>query len=159
MDTKDLIARAREVERGVTPGDWVSVLGSGEHQCTAIIAEFEPPRASIFIADLLPDWALSEMVVPEDHVPNLKFIEASHTLVPALADALEQATAELAALREAARWVKVGDRLPTPEQSVLMSNGNAVETGCYFAGNWWQNGSKVRVTHWRPLPTPPDEEA
>lgn len=68
-------------------------------------------------------------------------------------------TAELAALREAARWVKVGDRLPTPEQSVLMSNGNAVETGCYFAGNWWQNGSKVRVTHWRPLPTPPDEEA
>ena len=95
----DLLTRARMLSQAATPGPWITVLGSGEHLCTAIMAEREHPFDNIFVADCLPDWALEEGVAPDNHVPNMLFIEASRELVPALCDALEQARAELAQLR------------------------------------------------------------
>ena len=95
----DLLTRARMLAQAATPGPWITVLGSGEHLCTAIMAEREHPFDNIFVADCLPDWALEEGVAPDNHVPNMLFIEASRELVPALCDALEQARAELAQLR------------------------------------------------------------
>ena len=95
----DLLTRARMLAQAATPGPWITVLGSGEHLCTAIMAEREHPFDNIFVADCLPDWALEEGVAPDNHVPNMLFIEASRELVPALCDALEQARAEIAQLR------------------------------------------------------------
>ena len=95
----DLLTRARMLSQAATPGPWITVLGSGEHLCTAIMAEREHPFDNIFVADCLPDWALEEGVAPDNHVPNMLFIEASRELVPQLCDALEQAQSELAQLR------------------------------------------------------------
>jgi len=74
---------------------------------------------------------------------------------------------ELAALREANRWIPVGERLPDGgEDLVMATNGNSVVEARYYfyAGvlrkhGWYQpDGSILGVgwaTHWRNKPAPP----
>ena len=80
--------------------------------------------------------------------------------------------AENAALREANRWIPVGERLPLPTQkregccslnsSDLVHvypaprNDRAVVYMHYLEK--WSCSAEVEVTHWRPLPEPPEEE-
>jgi hypothetical protein len=81
-----------------------------------------------------------------------------------------QLETELAAAREALRWIPVEERLPTHIHSVLMyvvSDGGAlqdspyVEIGIYndTRGKWQMNYGDddidVEVTHWMPLPELP----
>lgn len=65
----------------ITPGEWISVLGSGNNLCTAIASDIPGELRSTFICDCLPDYVLpsvdeqGDFLLPPDHVPNLKFIE------------------------------------------------------------------------------------
>jgi hypothetical protein len=65
----------------------------------------------------------------------------------------------IAELEEAARWIPVSERLPEDELTVLATSGGAVDTSCIFEGAWYQLGTPVRITHWRPLPTPPEAQS
>jgi hypothetical protein len=74
--------------------------------------------------------------------------------------------AELAALKAAQEWISVDDRLP--ETGIVLAFGMldgdtepSVWTAiCYADVNIWVDDykrSKIIVTHWRPLPVPPQE--
>lgn len=77
---------------------------------------------------------------------------------------------ELAALREANRWIPVGERLPKKLGNVeiwrKMKDGTLVPGVAFvIAGSgWWVDTSGGRwapgeVTHWRPMPAPPEPQA
>ena len=59
------------------------------------------------------------------------------------------------------RWIPVSERLPEGEKVlVLWKDGTIhldwtfIDGGSYY---WWNSGQAV-VTHWTPLPTPPEVE-
>jgi len=85
--------------------------------------------------------------------------------------------AELAAEREKNRWIPVGDRLPEVgvKVNVLYRGGKRVETGMikwltdiyddgtvkfvvFETGNTIHFTSRQSITHWMPLPVPPEVE-
>ena len=82
--------------RAATEGEWGSYLGSGINQCTMIGAMQPDGERIIFIADLLPDWVLKapkhNVDVPEDHIPNMKFIEKAREDILWLIDRLKVGT-------------------------------------------------------------------
>lgn len=56
-------------------------------------------------------------------------------------------------------WISVNDKLPKPFQQVLCCrNINVVESCCFMPdGRWRISGTYVKcVTHWMPLPEPPE---
>ena len=60
-------------------------------------------------------------------------------------------------LLDALRWVPISERLPEHGQPVLVVMGSpqeGVSTACYWSSHkTWS--IKATVTHWRPLPAPP----
>lgn len=69
----------------------------------------------------------------------------------------------IAALREQPQWISVEDRLPEPDTDVLARRAIGMDVECYHkeaSGYWsWDEYSgKWKVTHWMPLPTPPEVE-
>ena len=63
------------------------------------------------------------------------------------------------ALEAERRWIPVSERLPNPDANVLVKGGCAY----YIDEKWWSmmGDSAHRpimweVTHWMPLPTPPE---
>ena len=64
----------------------------------------------------------------------------------------------IAALREQPQWISVEDRLPEDDVQVLActKHGKAFSAHCE-RGRWRVSGS-VKVTHWMPLPEPPEVE-
>lgn len=60
----------------------------------------------------------------------------------------------------AAQWIPVTERLPEEHQPVLFCRkGGNVDAGFRIESGWWKSyGIKVKsVTHWMPLPKPPQE--
>lgn len=93
----------------------------------------------------------------------------------AAADYLENQNAHIAALQQEIerlrgqlpRWIPVTERLPTdPVKKVLIfaphTHGNIVDVGRYLgADGWVLEGwylTQNAVTHWMPLPEPPEVE-
>lgn len=73
----------------------------------------------------------------------------------------EQKTVDAAELLRD-QWLSVEDRLPETEEEVLVltisKNGNInVDKGYFANGRFVHRGSAV-VTHWMPLPEPPEED-
>lgn len=78
---------------------------------------------------------------------------------------------ELAKLREERRWIPVGERLPEADEQVLaIVSGiwkNITFERAYELVNWssdegwimeaWPEFENPEVTHWMPLPEPPEE--
>jgi hypothetical protein len=66
------------------------------------------------------------------------------------------------ALKEAGRWIPVGERLPEIHDSVLIFDGcmieighnEAVNTPCFFEDK--ENSFRQNITYWQPLPQPPE---
>ena len=74
---------------------------------------------------------------------------------------LEEAEAENARLREAARWIPVEERLPENNNAVLVTDGgHSIVEGSYVLGRWvaFSEGRYIHPTHWRPRPEPPEVE-
>lgn len=77
----------------------------------------------------------------------------------------DEAEAALAAEREKHRWIPVGERLPEMGDFVMVwfdvDDGNGARGVMTYRGDddmWGDNYANKHVTHWRPLPEPPEEE-
>ena len=60
-------------------------------------------------------------------------------------------------------WNSVEERLPEPDTDVLTRRSTGMGVECYHkeAGGYWswdEYSGKWRVTHWMPLPEPPEVE-
>jgi hypothetical protein len=73
----------------------------------------------------------------------------------------DKAVADLSRLREAERWIPVGERLPEDagEYLILLDDGDVwVGTMGYIGRKLkWMLLDADKVTHWRPLPAGPEE--
>ena len=62
------------------------------------------------------------------------------------------------------KWISVEERLPWMNQKVLVSDGSIVTEAHYNGrGEWIHNGHDMEiggviVTHWMPMPQPPEED-
>ena len=65
---------------------------------------------------------------------------------------------EITRLQSLTQWIPVSERLPENDVPVLgcFAGKPAVDTCVVFEGEWWQVGHKINVTHWMPLPLPPE---
>ena len=73
-------------------------------------------------------------------------------------------SSEVSALREQVRWIPVSEKLPKDNQEVLIyadliakgvhstKSRQWSADGYYYHGDWYDT-----VTHWMPLPQPPEE--
>ena len=81
-------------------------------------------------------------------------------------ESLEKLRSELAALREQVRWIPVSEKLPEDYESVLIFTGAIITygfhnsnipqwagDGIFYHSDWYN-----QVTHWMPLPQPPEGE-
>lgn len=69
--------------------------------------------------------------------------------------------AEVEALRAERRWIPVQERLPTHRESVLMWDQRLHQSTGFYTGSEWIPDDcglmRILVTHWRPLPSPPEQ--
>lgn len=58
-----------------------------------------------------------------------------------------------------AEWISVKDRLPRNSNTVLCvtKNGRPFVSKYNYAWSRWAVSGSVKVTHWMPLPEPPEE--
>ena len=56
-------------------------------------------------------------------------------------------------------WISVKDRLPEDSANVLVCHKNGlVTTNAWLGANWWFKNERNPITHWMPLPQPPEGE-
>ena len=60
-------------------------------------------------------------------------------------------------LTPASDWVKCSERLPKHGEMVLVFNGNSIETDALAIGEFDFECWCDSVTHWMPLPAPPQD--
>lgn len=115
--------------------------------------------------------------VPEDLAGKVNLTELASCDVDAVglaaADQLENQSAHIAALQkeieklrgQVPQWIPVAERLPEdPVKKVLVfvphTHGNIVDSGRYLGSDGWVlEGwylTQTAVTHWMPLPEPPE---
>lgn len=55
-------------------------------------------------------------------------------------------------------WIKCSERLPVSDGAYLCWDGRYVTTYAFIFGGWQANQFIVpNITHWQPLPPPPEE--
>jgi hypothetical protein len=65
---------------------------------------------------------------------------------------------------EQPRWIPVSERLPEDKNSwlIFFEKENGAYPGSYFNGDWYGSDGEIipssNVTHWMPLPEPPEVE-
>jgi Protein of unknown function (DUF551) len=66
--------------------------------------------------------------------------------------------AELERIREARRWIPVEERLPELGVDVLVLHSGKREVAWRHVvdGDWMSNAALGEITHWMPLPEPPE---
>ena len=75
---------------------------------------------------------------------------------------LKEAAAEIERIREERRWVSVEERLPEEDVKVLTMGLQKHPVVCSFwhsDGVFRDGGIIEGVTHWMPLPAPPEERS
>ena len=66
---------------------------------------------------------------------------------------------EIARLREERRWISVGERLSENWHPVLVWDGHTNQIAWMDGAKWMNDGEVyMPVTHWQPLPGPPEGE-
>ena len=57
-------------------------------------------------------------------------------------------------------WIPVTERLPESDTAVIVATDNGMVFQCLYAYDGWDlwDGYTVNITHWMPLPNPPEGE-
>ena len=86
-------------------------------------------------------------------------LAAAANLIEKLTDLCARYTAEIAVAQERTRWISVTERLPEYTVCVLVAYSNgAVEVDAWGHDGWMDEDlSNGAITHWMPLPEPPEE--
>lgn len=64
----------------------------------------------------------------------------------------------LASLTAESGWIKCSEQVPTSDGAYLCWDGRYVTTYAFIFGSWQANQFVARnITHWMPLPAPPEE--
>lgn len=88
-------------------------------------------------------------------------------LIEQAADAIEELTRENESLAKSVneaseilrkRWIPVAEQLPSEDGFTLIFTAHGNPGVCYFTNGWWGGYDKDGITHWMPLPEPPEEE-
>lgn len=88
--TSEQLAEWERLAAEATPGPWEPCLGSGTHRCTGVKSE-----TGVMVCDVQPDYFIEQpsQAPPierrADHQPDIDFISAARTAVPALLAALK----------------------------------------------------------------------
>lgn len=145
-------------------------------EATKALREQIPPQTDYAETVGAPVWAYGQRFVWDD--PSYYAMDNAADLLDDLLAQLATLQSENAALREAQRWIPVGERLPAESGRYLVRiNRMAIEElggNCKFIkikmfmnNEWaygihspaWINGDlKDLVTHWQPLPAAPDRK-
>ena len=62
---------------------------------------------------------------------------------------------------ESTRWIPVSERLPEEASDVIAVTANHLVLFAAYLPEyslWWSNSMPIEVTHWMPLPEPPEQE-
>ena len=95
-----------------------------------------------------------------------ELLDAAADLIEKLIDRCARYAEEIAVAQERPRWIPVTERLPEDpmKKYIVFSphpHGNIVDVGRYLgADGWVLEGwylTQSAVTHWMPLPEPPEE--
>ena len=121
-----------------------------------------PHHKEIIAITLLQDPRVADHENFED---NAYYIAASNPqTVLSLIERVRLAEAEVAALREQTRWIPIGERLPEGDDIAYLTLSPNSEVFIMFWNEYWyspfdENGDEscINVTHWMPLPPPPQE--
>lgn len=107
-------------------------------------------------ADLAAEYECGSYLSTRGYVT----IKESLADVPHLLEQLAAAAAECERLREAQRWVPIGEKLPERYEAVLVYSLLWVRPVIAFIRDddeFWTGRQAVAPTHWCPLPSPPEE--
>jgi hypothetical protein len=89
----------------------------------------------------------------------IKVVSSLNSTIDRFTIQLATVKAERDALREANRWIPVGERLPENEIRTLALGPWFDGEAYYQNGEWldWVDDVSCDITHWRPLPEPPQD--
>ena len=147
-------------------GDIDALLDEIEHlnaelaRLTAELAELKETKITdiekgLFFGKPVEYWLrLQNQAQESTRDKDIEEILLLKSLVFAREQDLNELHIELSQLRERTRWIPVSERLPEPPTTCLTFCEDWVEED-YFDSKGWLSGKPV--THWMPLPEPPEE--
>ncbi len=108
----------------------------------------DPPFMRIWTGNWADGWEICRRLAP--HEANY-LVAAANGYIPAL-DEIERLQAELAALKEANRWIPVSERLPEEngEYWTIVNVYSHPESHSFRNGEW-RISAGYGITHWRPI--------
>ena len=110
---------------------------------------------------------IAELEAENDRLQAAWFVEETICPDGSLKPKASALLSRIAELEAAQRWIPVSERLPEDGETVFViihdgferfENGNEVARLTYLGnGNWWSwESERYVVTHWMPLPQPPE---
>jgi len=138
----------------------ISRLNAELARLTAELAELKETKITdiekgLFFGKPVEYWLrLQNQAQESTRDKDIEEILLLKSLVFAREQDLNELHIELSQLRERTRWIPVSERLPEPPTTCLTFCEDWVEED-YFDSKGWLSGKPV--THWMPLPEPPEE--
>ena len=85
-------------------------------------------------------------------VADLEFIAHAREDIPYLLAQLAERDKEIERLQESQRWIPVSERLPKKDSNPMRDT----DAGIQKVRGWICHNPRTDITHWKPLPKPPE---
>lgn len=102
---------------------------------------------------MITDELIAELI---EQGKKIKTYSINKAAVGSAIELLLSARAEIERLKEAQRWIPVSERLPDEGECVFVFTKRKLVGMAFFRGVF-KTYSNTVVTHWMPIPQPPEE--